>query len=126
MIDIRPTIVFDARLAKEANRIASEEIQTIMPFRYGLHRGFKIFLFFPNLLPTPKLFEAVITDIAIGLPTDLQSYALNAKKDVYIELDATVKNCLSMAISWNAVPVPLSQDEVVNRDYAEGKLPVPE
>ncbi len=126
MVDIRPTIVFDARLMKEANRIASGEIQTILPFRYGLHKGFKIFLFFPNLLPDPKLFDATITHVAVGSPADLQTSALNAGKDVYVMLDETTRDCSAMAISWSAVPVPLSQEEVVNCAYAEGKIPIPE
>ena len=123
MVDIRPTIVFDARLVKDAKRIASGEIQTILPFRYGLHKGFKIFLFFPNLLPDPKLFDATITEVAVGTPTKLQIDALNAGKDAYIMYDESMKNCSAMAISWNAVAVPLSQNEAVNRDYAEGNLP---
>ena len=125
MVEIRPTIVFGSRLEKDANRIVSGDMRAIIPFHYGLHRGFKVFLFFPDILPAPKLFDAVITEVMVGSPVELQKLALQAGKDAYVVMDAA-KNCQAITIFWEAVPVPLSQEEVVNRNYAEGNLPIPE
>lgn len=125
-MEIRPTLVFDSRLEREANRIASGEIRVIIPFQCGLHKGFKVFLFFPNLLPHPKLFCGTISKVSVGSPTKLQADALNAGKDAYVILDEKTRDCSAMAISWSIAQVPMSQEEVVNATYRTGNLPDPE
>lgn len=125
-MEIRPTLAFESRLEDEANRIASGEIQVIIPFQYGLHKGFNIFLLFPNLLPCPKLFSGTITAVSVGSQAKLKADALRENKDVYVVLDAGTRDCVAMAISWNVAQIPMSQEEVVNVAYRTGNLPEPE
>lgn len=126
MTDIRQTIVFSDTAYVTANKIICGETCVIIPFRYGMHRGSKIFLFFPDLKPAPLIFEATVTDVNVGSPAGLQKLALEDHRDACVLLDKDVNDASAMAISWDARLIPMSKEDIVNTAYAEGKLPEPE
>ena len=127
MMEIRPTLVFDSRIVPEANRITSGEIWVLVPANYEFYNGYKIYLFFPNLLPCPELYLATVCGLALGTTANL----LNRAKSEGIEIKTMPKSrnqCqLSLLFSLKAEKIPMSQTDVVNKAYAAGELPeVPE